>query len=335
MPPKRSRAKATTKVDKEAKVELEKIDEKPASRKTKRAENGNDEPKSKKAKTEAKQPMNKTETNLDDIELGCDKSNAKGQTYNMKICSWNVAGIRAIIKKNGIDYIKKENADIYALQEIKCEKTKLPGEVQITGYHRYFLDSKKAGYCGLALYSKKKPIDVKYGLPSSEINNEGRLITAEYENFYLINVYVPNAGQKLVNMPKRLRWNQDFKTYVKELDSKKPVIICGDMNVAHQEIDLTNPKTNMKNAGFTKEERDGMTDFLDSGFVDTFRSLYPKKTGAYTFWSYFANARNKNIGWRLDYFLVSERINDNVCDNVIRSNVYGSDHCPIVLFINV
>ncbi|XP_076281721.1 uncharacterized protein LOC143209655 isoform X3 [Lasioglossum baleicum] len=215
-----------------------------------------------------------------------------------------------------------------------CVSARCPCQF-IEDHLKYKPRGKKPGYCGLALYSKEKPIEVKYGLDDKEFDSEGRLITAEYPDFFFINVYVPNAGQKLVTLPKRLKWNEVFKTYIEKLDEKKPVIICGDMNVAHLEIDLTNPKTNTKNAGFTKEERDGMTEFLDSGFVDTFRALYPDKTGAYTFWSYFANARSKNIGWRLDYFLLSQRIKDKVCDNVIRDKVYGSDHCPIVLYVNI
>ncbi|KAL6267693.1 hypothetical protein P5V15_000765 [Pogonomyrmex californicus] len=288
----------------------------------------------KKAKSEPKQMLNKTDTNLNEIDFECTKMNEEGKKYNLKICTWNVSGIRAVIKKKGIDYIVKEDADIIALQETKCDQNKLPEEVKLSGYHHYFLDSKKPGYCGVALFSKEKPISVKYGLNNS-FDSEGRMITAEFPGFFMVNVYVPNAGQKLVTLPKRLEWNKAFKKCIEELDQKKPVIICGDMNVAHQEIDLKNPKTNTKNAGFTKEERDDMTDFLSAGFVDTFRLLYPETEGAYTFWSYFSNARGKDIGWRLDYFLVSERIKNKVCDNVIRKQVYGSDHCPVILYINL
>ncbi|KOX77974.1 Recombination repair protein 1 [Melipona quadrifasciata] len=294
-----------------------------------------EEPNAKRVKRVAKPLLNKIDTDLNEINFDCSKLNAIGNKYNLKISSWNVSGIRAVIKKNGMEYILKEDADIVALQETKCDKNKLPEEVKLKGYHYYFFESKKRGYSGVALYTKEKPINIKYGLDNAEFDNEGRLITAEYPNFYLLNAYVPNAGQKLVTLPKRLKWNEVFKDYVKGLDKKKPVIICGDLNVAHQEIDLKNPKTNTKNAGFTKEEREGMTDFLDAGFVDTFRALYPDKADAYTFWSYFANARSKNIGWRLDYFLISKRIKDNVCDNIIRNAIYGSDHCPIVLYINI
>ncbi|XP_076629917.1 recombination repair protein 1 isoform X2 [Colletes latitarsis] len=337
MPPKRrqiTKANTTIETKNEKQNDVSKSQEM-SGKKSKRKGNETEEPAPKRAKTEPKQAMNKTSTNWDEINFECEKLNAKGNKHNLKISSWNVSGIRAVIKKSGIDYIIKENADIVALQETKCDKDKLPEEIKLSGYHRYFLDSKKSGYCGVALYSKEKPINVKYGINDPDFDIEGRLIVAEYPKFYLINVYVPNAGQKLVTLPKRLKWNEVFKTYIEKLDEKKPVIICGDMNVAHQEIDLTNPKTNTKNAGFTKEEREGMTDFLTAGFVDSFRVLYPERTGAYTFWSYFANARNKNIGWRLDYFLLSQRIKDQVCDNVIRDKVYGSDHCPIVLYINI
>jgi len=335
MPPKRGRPAKAASAKAGANSKTKAAPKEPA-KKTKREEDNEDEtPVAKKAKIEEKKPMNKVDTNLEDIDYGCEKLNASGEKYNLKISTWNVSGIRAVIKKSGIEYIRKEDADIVALQETKCDSDKLPVEVKIPGYERYFLESKKPGYCGVALYSKVKPIEVKYGLPNSGCNDEGRCITAEYEKFYLINVYVPNAGQKLVTMPKRLKWNEAFKAHVEKLDKQKPVIVCGDLNVAHQEIDLTNPKTNTKNAGFTKEERDGMTDFLGAGFVDTFRDLYPEKTGAYTFWAYFNNARGKNIGWRLDYYLVSERVKKNVCDNVIRDKVYGSDHCPVILYANL
>ncbi|XP_011156550.3 exodeoxyribonuclease isoform X2 [Solenopsis invicta] len=349
-----SKAKADSSKAKPSK-KTEKLDENGTLNK-KRVNDANDEPASKrtrvnlkasksadksepsspkKAKNEPKQMLNKIDTNLDEIDFGCVKTNEDGKEYNLKICTWNVSGIRAVIKKNGIDYITKEDADIIALQETKCDKDKMPDEVKLPGYHHYFVDSKKPGYCGVALLSKEKPISVKYGLNDSNFDSEGRMITAEFPKFFVVNTYVPNAGQKLVTLPKRLEWNKAFKKCVEELDKKKPVIICGDMNVAHQEIDLKNPKTNTKNAGFTKEERDDMTDFLAAGFVDTFRALYPETEGAYTFWSYFANARSKNIGWRLDYFLTSERIKNKVCDNVIRKQVYGSDHCPVILYINL
>ncbi|XP_034190033.1 recombination repair protein 1 isoform X2 [Osmia lignaria lignaria] len=336
MPPKRKAIPKVTAIEgkNEKKKGVTKSQETPSKR-SKRSASDIEEPAVKRAKTEPKTFMNKTDTDLNETNFDCEKLNAEGNKYNLKIVSWNVSGIRALIKKSGMQYIMKENADIVSLQETKCDKNKLPEEVKLKGYHYYFHDSKKPGYCGVALYTKQKPMNVEYGLNNSEFDDEGRMITAEYPNFYLLNVYVPNAGQKLVTLPKRLQWNEVFKNYVKQLDKKKLVIICGDMNVAHEEIDIANPKTNAKNAGFTKEEREGMTDFLAQGFVDTFRFLYPDKAGVYTFWSYFANARSKNIGWRLDYFLVSERIKNKVCDNVVRDKVYGSDHCPIVLFINI
>lgn len=308
------------------------------TKKSKRAAEQDEEPTTKKAKTEEKvekKAMNKTESNLDEINFDCDKLNADSESWNLKICSWNVAGIRAVIKKNGLDYLIRENADIVALQETKCEVNKLPPEAKLKGYKHYFVDSKKAGYCGVALFSKVEPIKVSYGLPKkSELNDEGRMITAEYEKFHLITVYVPNAGTKLVTMPKRLRWNEEFKKHVLNLEETKPVIVCGDMNVAHQEIDLKNPKTNTKTAGFTQEERDGMTDFLKQGYIDTFRMLYPDKV-AYTFWAYFMNARSKNIGWRLDYFIVSEKLKNKVCDIVNRDQIFGSDHCPVICYMKI
>ncbi|XP_044001326.1 LOW QUALITY PROTEIN: recombination repair protein 1-like, partial [Aphidius gifuensis] len=178
-------------------------------------------------------------------------------------------------------------------------------------------------------------INIKYGIDNYESNNESRLITAEYDNYYIVCSYHPNAGAKLKSLDKKLEWNKIFKEYIKLLDAKKPVIICGDLNVAHKEIDLKNPTTNSRSPGFTKDERDNMTDLLAAGFIDTYRNLYPDKEGAYTFWNYVSNARSRNAGWRLDYFLTSKRIVDNVCDNVIRSEVYGSDHCPVVLYLNI
>lgn len=212
----------------------------------------------------------------------------------------------------------------------------MPDEVKgIEGYSDYWCSSDKEGYAGVGVYSKKEPLNVKEGIDHDQHDTEGRCLTLEYTDFFLVNVYVPNAGRGLVTLDKRLEWNELFKKYIKDLDNKKPVILCGDMNVAHNEIDLTNPKSNKKNAGFTQEERDGMTDFLADGYVDSFRELYPEETGVYTFWSYMSKARSKNVGWRLDYFILSNRIMENVCDSVVRSQVLGSDHCPITLFINI
>ncbi|XP_028163181.1 DNA-(apurinic or apyrimidinic site) lyase [Ostrinia furnacalis] len=279
---------------------------------------------------------NKAATDYEELDFSNSSQNTQGKEWNFKISSWNVDGIRAWMNKGGLDYIKYEKPDILCLQEVKCAQDKLPEEVaSVPGYHAYWLCSDKDGYAGVGIYTAKLAMNVQYGLQNEELDSEGRVITAEYEHFYLITTYVPNAGRKLVTLPKRLQWNEEFRKYVKELDKKKPVIICGDMNVAHNEIDLANPKTNRKNAGFTDEERSGMSELLGDGFVDTYRHLNPDKTGAYTFWTYMMNSRSKNVGWRLDYFIVSERLLPSLCDSVIRDGVYGSDHCPISLFLHL
>ncbi|KAJ0179534.1 hypothetical protein K1T71_005246 [Dendrolimus kikuchii] len=281
-------------------------------------------------------PKNKASTDYESIDFSNTSRNTQGKEWNFKIASWNVDGIRAWLGKGGLDYIKYEKPDILCLQEIKCSQNKLPDELtNLPGYHAYWLASDKDGYAGVGIYTTQLAMNVTYGLQNEELDNEGRIITAEYEQFYLICTYVPNSGRNLVTLPRRLQWNQEFRKHVKELDQKKPVIICGDMNVSHNEIDLKNPKTNRKNAGFTDEEREGMTEFLGDGFVDTFRHLNPDKTGAYTFWTYMMNSRGKNVGWRLDYFIVSERLMPLICDSVIRNEVYGSDHCPISLFLHL
>ncbi|XP_055641949.1 recombination repair protein 1 [Toxorhynchites rutilus septentrionalis] len=286
--------------------------------------------KSKAAKKPAAVKVNKSATDYPKLSF-----ELEGKDFNYKISSWNVAGLRGWVEKGGLQYVEHEMPDILCLQETKCTEDQLPDEARhIKGYLPYWL-CKPGGYAGVAIYSKKMPINVVYGLGDDEQDADGRLLTAEYEKFYLICVYVPNAGRKLVTLPKRLRWNEKFHQYLKDLDSKKPVIICGDMNVAHEEIDLANPKTNKKNAGFTQEERDGMTSLLSMGFVDTFRRLYPDQKSAYTFWTYMGNARAKNVGWRLDYFIASERLQGKIVDNVIRTGVYGSDHCPITLFLSL
>lgn len=335
---KKSKAKPQKKNEDEAKkVGDEDSAEAPKGRSTRTNKKKNEtadeeEPAVKKSKT----PANKTETNLDEINFDCEKENAEGKKSNFKICSWNVSGIRALLKKNGFEYIIKENADIIALQETKCDLAKLPDDINIPGYKHKFLESTgQSGYSGIAVYSKEEFVSVTEGINDPDLDKEGRMLTIEYPNFYFVNVYVPNAGDKLKTMDKRMKWNTLFQERVKELDSKKPVIICGDLNVAHQEIDLKNPKTNTKHAGFTPEERQGMTSLLEAGFVDVFRHFYPDKTDAYTFWSNLGKAREKNVGWRLDYYLVSDRIKDKVCDTVIRDKVFGSDHCPIVLFANL
>ncbi|XP_041972983.1 DNA-(apurinic or apyrimidinic site) endonuclease-like [Aricia agestis] len=287
--------------------------------------------------TEEKKPvMVKSVTDYESIDFTNTSKNAQGKEWNFKICTWNVDGIRAWLSKGGLDYIKYEKPDILCLQETKCSQEKLPTEItNLPGYHAYWLCSDKDGYAGVGVYTTKLAMNVQYGLQNEELDSEGRIITAEYELFYLICTYVPNAGRKLVTLPKRLKWNEEFRRHVQMLDKKKPVIICGDMNVAHNEIDLKNPKTNKKNAGFTEEERAGMTDLLGDGFVDVYRHYYPDKAGAYTFWTYMSNSRAKNVGWRLDYFIVSQRLLPSICDSVIRDKVYGSDHCPLSLFLHL
>lgn len=261
---------------------------------------------------------------------------ADKKPWNLKLCSWNVNGVRAWLGKEGLEYLKKEQPDVFAIQETKCSDSKLPPEIKnVEGYNAYFLAGDQEGYSGVGLLTKIKPLDVKYGIGVDKHDKEGRVITAEYEKFYLVAVYVPNAGKKLVRLDYRMEWDQDFRAYLKELETKKPVVLCGDMNVAHQEIDLANPKTNKKNAGFTQEERDGFTTLLDAGFVDSFRHLYPDKKGAYTFWTYMMNARAKNVGWRLDYFILSNALERNISDSLIHSEVMGSDHCPVVLLLNM
>jgi len=254
----------------------------------------------------------------------------------LKIASWNIAGFKAIMKKGLLEYITAEDPDIICLQETKIEeelalKHKLP-----EAYHAYFYASKtKKGYSGTGLLSKIKPISVTKGIGLAEHDDEGRCITAEYEKFYLVTTYVPNSGAVLANLGYRVeRWDVDFLKYLKKLEETKPVIWCGDLNVAHLEIDLKNPKTNTKTAGFTKEERESFTKLLGSGFVDTFRHFNPTLEGAYTFWSYKAGARAKDVGWRLDYFIVSQSFLPSVASTHIRKHVAGSDHCPIILLVN-
>lgn len=287
------------------------------------------EAKSKKLKeegTSSGEEETSTSTNAEDSE----------KKWNLKIGSWNVNGIRAWLNKNGFDYMKKENLDIFCLQETKCSDGKIPDECKIDGYFDYWNSAETEGYSGCALYSKTKPLSVTNGIGIEKHDKEGRVITAEYDSFYLVTAYIPNAGKKLVRLDYRSKeWDVDFLEYLKKLDAKKPVILCGDLNVAHKEIDLKNPKTNKKNAGFTTEERDGFTKILDSGFVDSFRYLYPEKEGAYTFWTYMMNARAKDVGWRLDYFVIAEKLTSKLCDSLIHKTEMGSDHCPVVLLMNM
>ncbi|HIT10455.1 MAG TPA: exodeoxyribonuclease III [Candidatus Onthousia faecigallinarum] len=245
----------------------------------------------------------------------------------MKIISWNVAGLRACLKKGFADFFQESKADIYCLQETKLLEEQLTFHQE--GYFEYLNPAERKGYSGTMIYTKKKPLSVTYGINIEKHDQEGRVITLEYKDFYLVTVYTPNAKRGLERLDYRMEWEDDFKNYLKELDQKKPVVVCGDLNVAHEEIDLKNPKANIGNAGFTYEERNKMTDLLNAGFIDTFRYFHPNEENHYTWWSYMGNARSKNIGWRIDYFLVSERIIDKVKDTMIYQDVYGSDHCPI------
>ena len=245
----------------------------------------------------------------------------------MKIISWNVAGLRACLKKGFADFFQESKADIYCLQETKLLEEQLTFHQE--GYFEYLNPAERKGYSGTMIYTKKKPLSVTYGINIEKHDQEGRVITLEYKDFYLVTVYTPNAKRGLERLDYRMEWEDDFKNYLKELDQKKPVVVCGDLNVAHEEIDLKNPKANIGNAGFTYEERNKMTDLLNAGFIDTFRYFHPNEENHYTWWSYMGNARSKNIGWRIDYFLVSERIIDKVKDTMIYQDVYGSYHCPI------
>ena len=251
----------------------------------------------------------------------------------MKLISWNVNGLRACVGKGFLDYFKEQQADIFCLQETKLQEGQI--ELELDGYHQYWNYAEKKGYSGTAIFTKEKPIPVHYGIGIEEHDKEGRVITLEFEKFYMITVYTPNSQEKLARLDYRMKWEEDFKNYLLELDKKKPVIVCGDLNVAHKEIDLKNPKTNRKNAGFSDEEREKMTKLLESGFVDSFRYFYPNKTDIYSWWSYRFSARAKNAGWRIDYFLVSDRIKENMKGAEIHTEILGSDHCPVLLNIDL
>ncbi len=246
----------------------------------------------------------------------------------MKFISWNVNGLRACVKKNFETSFRHLDADFFCLQETKMQAGQL--DLQFEGYQSYWNYADKKGYSGTAIYTKHKPLNVTYGLGIDEHDHEGRVITMEMEHFFLITVYVPNSQDELRRLDYRMQWEDDFRTYVMQLDAIKPVIICGDLNVAHEEIDLKNPKTNHHNAGFTDEEREKMTVLLDNGFVDTFRLLYPEQV-TYSWWSYRFRAREKNAGWRIDYFLISERLKERLVDAKIHTEILGSDHCPVEL----
>lgn len=249
----------------------------------------------------------------------------------MKLISWNVNGLRACAGKNFMEDFQKLDADIFCLQETKLQEGQI--SLELPGYHQYWNYAEKKGYSGTAIFTKQEPLSVFYGIGIEEHDHEGRVITLEYPDFYMITVYTPNSQDGLARLDYRMKWENDFLAYIQSLDAKKPVIYCGDLNVAHQEIDLKNPKTNRRNAGFTDEERAKMTHVLESGFVDTFRYFYPDATGIYSWWSYRFKAREKNAGWRIDYFIVSERLKDRLADAKIHTEIYGSDHCPVELLL--
>lgn len=249
----------------------------------------------------------------------------------MKLITWNVNGLRAVMNKGFEDFFVQSNADIFCIQETKMQEGQL--DIQFDGYQKYFNSALKKGYSGTAIFTKKKPKQIIYGIGIEEHDTEGRVITLEYETFYMVNVYTPNSQRELTRLEYRMKWEDEFRKYLKTLDKKKPIIVCGDFNVAHEEIDLKNPKQNRKSAGFTDEERGKMTELLQSGYIDTYRYLYPEETDCYTWWSYMMKAREKNIGWRIDYFIVSERLKEKIEDVKIHSHVMGSDHCPVELDI--
>ena len=251
----------------------------------------------------------------------------------MKLISWNVNGLRACVQKGFLDYFKETDADFFCIQESKLQEGQI--DLDLPGYHQYWNYAQKKGYSGTAVFARREPLHVSYGLGIEEHDKEGRIITLEYESFYLVTCYTPNSQNELARLPYRMQWEDDFLTYLKQLDSKKPVILCGDLNVAHTEIDLKNPKTNRKNAGFSDEERAKMTILLDSGFTDTFRYFYPDKEGIYSWWSYRFKAREKNAGWRIDYFITSRRLDDKLKGAAINTDIPGSDHCPIELTIDL
>ena len=251
----------------------------------------------------------------------------------MKLISWNVNGLRACIGKGFLDFCALADADVYCLQETKLQAGQL--ELDLPGYHQYWNYADKKGYSGTAIFTKEEPLSVTYGFGDDLHRHEGRVITAEYPDFYLVCCYTPNAQDGLKRIDYRMLWEDDFREYLRELDGKKPVVLCGDLNVAHQEIDLKNPGPNRGNAGFSDQERGKMTELLEAGFVDTFRYLYPDKTGAYSWWSYRFNARKNNAGWRIDYFIVSRRLAEKIAGADIYSQIQGSDHCPVALTLAV
>ena len=249
----------------------------------------------------------------------------------MKLVSWNVNGIRACVQKGFLDFFKEVDADIFCIQETKMQPGQL--ELELEGYHQYWNSAVKKGYSGTAVFTKKEPVSVAYGIGIEEHDQEGRVITLEFDDFYFVTVYTPNSQNELARLPYRMKWEEDFLVYLKKLEEKKPVIFCGDLNVAHKEIDLKNPMTNRKNAGFTDEEREKFSVLLENGFIDTYRYFYPEQEGIYSWWSYRFKAREKNAGWRIDYFVVSECLKERLVDAKIHTEVFGSDHCPVELEI--
>lgn len=251
----------------------------------------------------------------------------------MKLISWNVNGIRACVQKGFLDFFKEVDADMFCIQESKVQGGQI--ELALEGYHQYWNYAEKKGYSGTAIFTKIEPINVSYGIGIEEHDKEGRVITLEFEKFYLATVYTPNSKSELERLDYRMVWEDEFRKHLKNLDENKPVIVCGDLNVAHKEIDLKNPKNNRRNAGFTDEERNKFTELLDSGFIDTFRNFYPDLEGTYSWWSYRFKAREKNAGWRIDYFCTSERLKENLISAKIHTEILGSDHCPVELEINI
>ena len=249
----------------------------------------------------------------------------------MKLISWNVNGLRACVQKGFLDFFREADADIFCIQETKLQEGQI--SLELEGYDQYWNYAVKKGYSGTAVFTKRKPLHVAYGLGIEEHDREGRVITLEYPGFYLVTVYTPNSQNELARLDYRMRWETDFLSYLKGLEQKKPVVFCGDLNVAHQEIDLKNPKTNRKNAGFTDEEREKFTALLHAGYIDTYRWFCPKQEGVYSWWSYRFKAREKNAGWRIDYFCASERLKDRLCGASIHTEIFGSDHCPVELLL--
>lgn len=255
----------------------------------------------------------------------------------MKLISWNVNGLRAVINKGFKEFFKEIDADIFCIQETKMQEAQLDENILeiFEDYNAYWNSAEKKGYSGTAIFTKQKPLNVTYGIGKEEHDKEGRVITLEFEKFYMVNIYTPNSKRELERLDYRQLWEDEIRAYLLKLKENKPVVMCGDLNVAHEEIDLKNPKTNRKNAGFTDEERAKMTELLNAGFVDTFRYKYPEVEGKYSWWSYMFHAREKNAGWRIDYFIVSENLKDKIEDAKILDNIYGSDHCPVELDLNI